>query len=139
MILKRFLKAQEIDYEIAKNELLNGKKQSHWIWYIFPQLKGLGMSFNSEYYGIKDIREAEDYYYHIILGARLLELTNILLELNVDDISEVMPFPDDLKLKSSMTLFYKASHNEIFKEVINKYFDGEFDEKTLNLLKEMDN
>ena len=139
MSLKRFLKAQETDYEIAKNELLNGKKQSHWIWYIFPQLKGLGMSFNSEYYGIKDIREAEDYYYHIILGPRLFELTNILLELNVDDISEVMPFPDDLKLKSSMTLFYKASHNEIFKEVIDKYFDGEFDEKTLNLLEEMDN
>lgn len=135
MSLDRFLKAQQHDYEIAKKELLEGRKQSHWIWYIFPQLKGLGMSSYSDFYGIKDLNEAKDYYSHPILGKRLIELTQILLDLDSCDIATIMPYPDDLKLRSSMTLFYIATGNEIFLAIINKYFDGKLDDKTLNLSK----
>lgn len=136
MDFDRFLEAQQYDYEIAKEELLRGRKQSHWIWYIFPQLKGLGMSYYSDFYGIKDLKEAKEYYRHPILGKRLSELTQLLLDLNSDDIETIMPYPDYLKLRSSMTLFYKASGNKIFMDIIDKYFDGKFDQKTLELLKE---
>ena len=85
---------------------------------------------------IKDLKEAKEYYRHPILGKRLSELTQLLLDLNSDDIETIIPYPDYLKLRSSMTLFYKASGNKIFMDIINKYFDGKFDQKTLELLKE---
>lgn len=135
MSLERFVEAQQHNYEIAKEELSRGKKESHWIWYIFPQLKGLGMSSTSNYYGIRDIEEAKEYYSHPILGKRLIELTKIVLNINTDDIHKIMPFPDDLKLRSSMTLFYAATGDELFMFVINKYYDGQLDRKTLRLLK----
>ena len=135
MSLERFVKAQQHNYEIAKEELSRGRKESHWIWYIFPQLKGLGMSSTSNYYGIRDIEEAKEYYSHPILGKRFIELTKIVLNINTDDIHKIMPSPDDLKLRSSMTLFYAATGDELFMSVINKYYDGQLDRKTLRLLK----
>lgn len=135
MSLERFVKAQQHNYEIAKEELSRGRKESHWIWYIFPQLKGLGISSTSNYYGIRDIEEAKEYYSHPILGKRLIELTKIVLNINTDDIHKIMPSPDDLKLRSSMTLFYAATGDELFMSTINKYYDGQLDRKTLRLLK----
>lgn len=135
MSLERFVKAQQHNYEIAKEELSRGRKESHWIWYIFPQLKGLGMSSTSNYFGIRDIEEAKEYYSHPILGKRLIELTKIVLNINTDGIHKIMPSPDDLKLRSSMTLFYAATGDELFMSVIDKYYDGQLDRKTLRLLK----
>ena len=135
MGLERFVKAQQHDYEIAKEELSRGRKESDWIWYIFPQLKGLGMSSTSYYYGIRDIEEAKEYYSHPILGKRLIELTKIVLNINTDDIHKIMPSPDDLKLRSSMTLFYAATGDELFMSIINKYYGGQLDRKTLRMLK----
>ncbi len=135
MSLERFIKAQTSDYETALNEIKSGRKKSHWIWYIFPQLKGLGFSYNSEYYGIENIDEAKNYLNHPVLGKRLTEITNALLNLNEDDPLKIMGSPDDLKLKSCMTLFAKISgDNSIFHEAINKFFNGEFDEKTILML-----
>lgn len=134
--LERFLSAQKYDYQIALKEIKNGRKESHWIWYIFPQLKGLGMTYFSEFYGIKDISEAKAYLNNITLKKRLLEITEALLK-NDGDIRKIFYYPDNLKLKSSMTLFYMANTDKkihLFKKVIDKFFDGKFDEKTLFLL-----
>ena len=134
--LERFIEAQKSDYETALNEIKSGRKKSHWIWYIFPQLKGLGFSYNSEYYGIKNADEAKNYLAHPVLGKRLTEITNALLSLNENDPLKIMGSPDDLKLKSCMTLFAKISNeNSIFHKAINKFFNGQFDEATISLLK----
>lgn len=134
--LQRFLKAQERDYETALQEIRNGRKLSHWIWYIFPQVKGLGFSSTSEYYGIEDLEEAKAYLENDTLKARLLEISEALLDLETNNAREVMGSPDHLKLKSSMTLFAMADPNiPIFKQVIDKYYDGVLDEKTLKILK----
>ena len=132
--LERFLKAQESDYSIALSEIKNGRKRSHWMWYIFPQYKGLGFSSTAQYYAIQSKKEAEDYLEHLVLGERLLEISEALLEIERNDASRVLGYPDDMKLKSSMTLFYLVSRNEIFKKVLDKFFDGKIDEKTKNLL-----
>lgn len=134
--LQRFLKAQERDYETALQEIRNGRKLSHWIWYIFPQVKGLGFSSTSDYYGIEDLEEAKAYLENDTLKARLLEISTALLDLETNNAREVMGSPDHLKLKSSMTLFAMADPNiPIFKQVIDKYYDGVLDEKTLKILK----
>lgn len=126
--LNRFLEAQNNTYKIALQEIKNGKKETHWMWYIFPQLKGLGLSHISEYYGIKDIKEAKEYWGHPILGKRLSEITEELLKIEHDDIKEIFYYPDNLKLHSCMTLFYLASNkHNIFKSVLNKFFDGKID------------
>ena len=135
MNLDRFVKAQESSYEIALNEIKNGRKQSHWMWYIFPQIKGLGHSFTAQYYSIQNRKEAEDYLHHPVLGKRLVEITEELLKIKNDDASYVFGYPDDLKLKSSMTLFYQVSENEIFVRVLRKFFDGKMDKKTVEILK----
>lgn len=132
--LERFLKAQEKDYDIALNEIRSGRKESHWIWYIFPQISGLGFSSTSKYYSIKDKKEAEDYLKNKILRNRLLEISNALLELDSDDATYIMGYPDDLKLKSCMTLFSLVSDEEVFQKVLNKFYDGEKDEMTISLL-----
>ena len=137
--LNKFLEAQENQYLIALNEIRSGSKRSHWIWYIFPQLKGLGFSSNSEYYGIKNIEEATAYLQHPVLGLRLVEISNALLLLKVNDPGIVMGYPDDLKLKSCMTLFAAASQTDpIFEKVLQKFFGGTTDTKTLRLLKQND-
>ena len=134
--LERFISAQEHSYKTALSEIKNGKKLSHWIWYIFPQLKGLGRSYNSEYYGIENIDEAKSYLAHPILGARLIEITEALSMLNENNPLKVMGSPDDMKLKSCMTLFaYISEEGSIFHQVLEKYFDGSKDERTLSIIK----
>ena len=134
--LSRFLKAQESDYETALAEIRSGRKRSHWIWYIFPQLKGLGFSTLSYHYGIDDIGEAKAYMKDPVLSARLIEISRALLTLDSSDPGRVMGFPDDLKLCSSMTLFHAAAPEEpVFSQVLEKFFGGHPDEKTLQILK----
>lgn len=138
--LERFIDAQNNkeygSYESALNEIKNGRKRTHWIWYIFPQLKGLGHSYNSEFYGIDDIDEAKEYLAHPVLGARLKEITQVLLNLKENDPHKIMGSPDDMKLKSCMTLFAHVSENDsIFHKVLAKFFNNEPDKMTLQYLK----
>ena len=133
--LSRFLKAQERDYETALAEIRSGRKRSHWIWYIFPQLKGLGFSSMAEYYGIDGIDEARAYMKDPVLSARLIEISGALLTLRSSDPGSVMGYPDDLKLRSSMTLFRAAAPEEpVFSQVLDKFFGGRGDDITLRLL-----
>ena len=132
--LSRFLKAQEQDYEQALREIRSGRKRSHWMWYIFPQIQGLGFSPTAQYYAIRDLQEARDYLAHPVLGARLKEISSALLDLNGLSTSEIFGYPDDLKLRSSMTLFRMADLNEpVFLEVLEKYYDGKPDARTVEL------
>lgn len=134
--LERFVKAQNYDYEQALQEMKNGRKESHWIWYIFPQLKGLGHSSTSEFYGIDGLGEARAYMEHPVLREHLLEITGVLLKLESCDPSRVMGYPDDLKLRSSMTLFAEAAPEyAVFGQVLDKFFGGEKDQRTLRLCK----
>ena len=134
--LERFISAQENKYSIALSEIKSGLKSSHWMWYIFPQLIGLGTSYKSEFYGINGLQEAKEYINHPILGIRLREITRKLLSLNGNDAEEIVGFPDCLKLKSSMTLFnlVDESEDKLFKSVLDKFYNGESDEQTLELL-----
>lgn len=134
MTLDRFIKAQETDYAIALSEIKRGRKRSHWMWYIFPQIKGLGFSSTAQYYAIQNKKETEDYLAHPVLGKRLLEISEALLDIENNDAGRVFGYPDDMKLKSSMTLFYLVSGNEIFKKVLDKFFDGKIDKRTESLL-----
>lgn len=129
----KFLKAQEEAYPIALSEIKNGKKLSHWMWFIFPQVKGLGYSEMSMYYAIQNLDEAKEYLNNEILGSRLKEISTVLLELNETSAYNIFGSPDDLKLKSSMTLFDLADGMEenLFHQVLKKFFDGERDEVTL--------
>ena len=132
--LSRFLKAQEYDYAQALREIRAGRKRSHWMWYIFPQIQGLGFSSTAQYYAIKDLNEAKDYLAHPVLGARLKEISEALLELDGLSAHEIFGYPDDLKLRSCMTLFRMADLNcEIFEQVLEKYYDGEPDRRTVEL------
>ena len=135
--LSRFLNAQENSYESALAEIKNGHKYTHWIWYIFPQLKALGRSRNATYYGIENLEEAKEYLANETLRERLLEISRALLELKNNDIEYIMGSSiDKAKLLSSMTLFHLAEPNcEIFTKVIEKYFSGNLDENTVNLCK----
>ena len=132
--LERFLKAQELDYETALAEIKAGYKRSHWIWYIFPQIQGLGYSSMSQYYAIRDMEEARAYIEHPILGRRLIEISRALLQLLSNDAGDVMGYPDNMKLKSCMTLFSLAGDNDIFQKVLDKFFDGEKDKATIDIL-----
>ena len=133
--LERFVSAQARDYAAALGEIRSGRKRSHWIWYVFPQIRGLGMSSTSEYYGLKDLEEAKDYLDQPLLGARLLEISNALLALDTDDPGEVMGYPDDLKLRSCMTLFEAAAPEEkVFSAVLDKFYGGGRDALTLRIL-----
>lgn len=135
--LERFIKAQEQTYQQAFSEMKSGHKRSHWIWYVFPQMKGLGFSFASEYYGIDGLDEAKAYMQNPILRKRLLEISEVLLDLPSSNARDVMGYPDDLKLRSSMTLFAEASPEySIFQKVLDKFFGGDKDIKTLELLKQ---
>ena len=133
--LDRFLKAQERDYKEALSEIRSGRKRSHWIWYIFPQLAALGHSSNAKYYGIEDLGEAKAYLENDTLKARLVEISNALLELDSSDPGAVMGYPDDLKLRSSMTLFREADPSiEVFQKVLDKYYGGKADQATVRYL-----
>lgn len=132
--LNRFLEAQDLIFDQVVLELKFGRKSGHWMWYIFPQLE-LGMSTISKFYSIKGREEALEYLHHPILGSRLLESTRMLLELKTNDPYEVF-FGDDVKLKSSMTLFHGVSSSDqnVFFEVLQKYFQGERCERTVEML-----
>lgn len=133
--LSRFKNAHETDYPKALAEIKDGRKASHWMWYIFPQLKGLGKSPTSEYYGLHDLDEAKDFLRDEDLGAHLLEISNALLQLDCTDATAVLGRPDDMKLKSCMTLFSQAAPEErVFTGVLEKYFKGKPDYRTLKLL-----
>ena len=134
--LSRFIEAQETTYKGAMLELARGRKDSHWTWYIFPQIDGLGNSETTKIYSIKSLEEGRAYLEHSLLGQRLVESCEILLTLKDKSINEVMGFPDDLKLLSSMTLFETFSEsNSVFTRIIEVYFDGERDEATLEIIK----
>ncbi len=133
--LKRFLSAQEGVYERALAELKAGRKRTHWIWYIFPQIDGLGYSPTAKLYSIKSREEARQYLAHPLLGKRLLECTEAVLALKGGSASEIFGYPDDLKFKSSMTLFEKiAGPGSVFSSALERYCRGERDAATLRLL-----
>lgn len=134
--LDRFLEAQKSLYDVALAEIKSRYKQEHWIWFIFPQLRGLGFSPEAEYYGITGLDEAKAYLKNPILRKRLIEATNAILNFNTDYIDDFLPHPDNLKLCSSMTLFSQAEPEEkLFKQVLDRFYSGKPDEKTLQLLK----
>ena len=132
--LDRFVDAQQVTYEMALHEIENGKKRGHWIWYIFPQIKGLGHSSNSEFYGISCKEEAQAYWAHPVLSERLREITQALLDCDNPRAEDIFGYPDVKKVKSCMTLFDLVSPNDIFESVLNKYYDGMRCEKTLKRL-----
>jgi len=135
--LDRFITAQENVYSRALSEIKNGRKESHWMWFIFPQIDGLGFSGMTVKYAIKSREEAVAYLHHGVLGARLREITSALLEVQGKSAREIMGSPDDMKLKSCMTLFALVSdENNIFQAVLDQYFGGKADERTIDLLKE---
>ncbi|MGZ8171764.1 MULTISPECIES: DUF1810 domain-containing protein [Methylobacter] len=136
--LSRFINAQESVYDSALAELRNGRKRTHWMWYIFPQIDGLGHSATSKHYAIKSIEEARQYLNHPVLGQRLLECAEAVFAIEGRSISEIFGYPDNLKLKSSMTLFaYVAASCSTFARIIDKYFNGEQDALTLQLLEKL--
>ena len=127
-----------VTYEGAMLELAGGRKESHWVWYIFPQIEGLGRSDTAKLYSIKSLEEGRAYLEHLVLGPRLVEACEILLSLRDASIDEVMGFPDDLKLLSSMTLFEAVSDsNSMFTKIIEFYFDDERDETSLGIIESM--
>lgn len=133
--VKRFIKAQETDYKTALAEIRRGHKRSCWMWYIFPQIEGLGCSGTAMYYAIKDFDEAKEYMENPVTGGRLREISEALLELESDDATQIMGWPDDLKLRSSMTLFALATKdNAVFLKVLDKYFDSKPDAQTVDIL-----
>ena len=133
--LQRFIEAQNDSYDQALKEIINGRKLTHWIWYIFPQIKGLGFSYNSEYYGITSLQEARDYLENELLRKRLFEITESLLMHKGKDIESIMGDIDSLKLKSSMTLFDAVQPGSIFGEVLDEFYGGERCRRTLEKIR----
>ena len=133
--LNRFLKAQELMYPWVLREIKNGEKQSHWMWFIFPQLKALSRSRTALYYGIENLEEAKQYLAHPVLGTRLKEISEVLLNLETNDPYRVMGDIDALKLCSSMTLFAEIEgYDSVFGKVIDKYYNGNKDMNTICIL-----
>jgi len=134
--LGRFIDAQNSDYETALSEIRSGRKRSHWMWYIFPQILGLGSTETSRFYAIKDLEEAQLYLQHPILGKRIVKISEELVDLESNDANKIFGSPDDLKLKSSMTLFSSVTDtNPVFQAVLEKFFKGVKDQKTLQIIK----
>jgi len=122
--LDRFAKAQRNDYETALGEIRDGRKLTHWIWYIFPQLRGLGHSYYSRIYGIDGMEEAKEYLSHEVLGERLREITQVLLSLEGLTALDILGETDAMKVRSCMTLFDAVSPEDIFSDVLEKYYSG---------------
>jgi uncharacterized protein (DUF1810 family) len=132
--LNRFLEAQEGVYERALSEIRAGQKRSHWMWFIFPQYDGLGLSEISKRYAIKSLAEAEAYLQHPVLGPRLIECIEAALAVEGRSANEIFGAPDDMKLRSCATLFAQVSPpGSVFERVLDKYFEGEPDERTRSL------
>jgi uncharacterized protein (DUF1810 family) len=133
--LNRFVRAQEIDYDRALSEIRDGRKRSHWMWYIFPQLAGLGFSSTAQHYAIGSLAEAGAYLRHPQLGPRLLSCAEAALAIEGRSAAEVFGSPDDLKLRSCATLFAILSPpGSVFERLLDKYFHGERDQKTIQLI-----
>jgi len=137
--VQRFITAQERIYDTVLAELRSGQKRSHWMWYIFPQIDGLGHSPTAQHYAIKSLGEARQYLNHPVLGARLVECAEAVAAIEGRSVSAIFGYPDDLKLKSSMTLFASITEDphSVFNRVLEKYFHGEPDERTLHLLENL--
>jgi uncharacterized protein (DUF1810 family) len=134
--LNRFLEAQETKYSDALSEIKNGRKLTHWMWYIFPQISGLGFTDFNVLYAIQNKEEATQYLNHPVLGKRLIEITKAVVEIEEKTALEIFGKPDERKLKSSMTLFSILNDpNPIFQQVLDKYYKGMKDENTLQLIK----
>lgn len=133
--LQRFVDAQNSVFDEVCSELRRGQKQSHWMWFIFPQIKGLGHSQTAREYAISSREEAAAYLQHPVLGPRVRECTRLVNLIAGRSVEQIFGYPDDLKFRSSMTLFAHAtSENEVFTDALQKYFAGEFDRLTLELL-----
>jgi uncharacterized protein (DUF1810 family) len=133
--LQRFVDAQNNVYETVCAELRAGRKQSHWMWFIFPQLRGLGHSHMATLFGISSRQEAEEYLQHPVLGPRLRECTQLVNLVEGRSIHQIFGSPDDMKFRSSMTLFASvAKDNQIYKDALQKYFDGKLDALTVERL-----
>lgn len=133
--LSRFMRAQEHDYEQALSEIRSGQKRSHWIWYIFPQIEGLGSSSMARHYAIKNIKEARAYLAHPVLGPRLVECAEAAISVEGRSAREIFGSPDDLKLRSCATLFaFVSPSGSVFDRLIEKYYPDGLDRKTLELL-----
>lgn len=135
--LSRFIEAHKRSYATALQEIRNGRKTSHWMWYIFPQMSGLGKSPTSQYYAIKSREEAVAFIRDPYLGGNLIEISNALLGAASNNATEIMGKPDDWKLRSSMTLFAQVSGEPVFQQVLDKFFEGRPDNRTVFILKEM--
>lgn len=133
--IQRFYDVHKLFYNTALKEIRAGRKETHWMWFIFPQLKTLGHSSNSIYYGIENAEEARLFYNDSLLGNNLREICHALLECESNDALRVMGFVDELKLKSSMTLFYIATGDKLFADVLDKFYNGQQDEQTLFYLR----
>ena len=132
---KRFIDAQKNSYDMALAEIKSGRKQSHWMWYIFPQLKGLGKSGTSDFYGLNGLKDAKAYIEDPILGVRLLEISRAVLDHNEKTAEEIFGYIDAKKLKSCMTLFKEAAPElQIFNDVLKQFYNGRSDYRTLHLL-----
>lgn len=135
MDLTRFIRAQEADYASALSELRRGRKTTHWMWYIFPQLKGLGRSYTADYFGISGLAEARAYIDDPVLGSRLVEAAQALLLHPDKTAPEILGYTDAKKLRSSMTLFREAAPEiPVFAQVLQTFFGGSLDTLTLRLL-----
>ncbi|MFI8569691.1 DUF1810 domain-containing protein [Rhodococcus sp. NPDC078407] len=135
--LQRFVDAQDPVWNAVTRELKAGRKQTHWMWFVFPQLAGLGRSATAQHFGIADMTEAELYLSHEVLGPRLTKASRLVTAVEGRTVDEIFGYPDNLKLHSSMTLFAEAAHGpSAFGDVLQKYFAGEFDGRTLDLLDE---
>lgn len=134
--LDRFLLAQEGVYEDALAELKGGRKRTHWMWFLFPQIQGLGQSETAKHYAIRSREEAESYLAHEVLGSRLEESASAVLRSGATSATELLGTPDDLKLKSSMTLFERVAPDphSVFSEVLRKYYEGQPCPQTVNFL-----
>lgn len=133
--LNRFLKMQNKYYPLALKEIKRGKKKTHWIWFIFPQLKGLGFSDYSKYYGIDGINEAKAYMQDGVLRARLVEITQALENQEQTDLPSIVGDVDSLKIQACMSLFYIATKESCFKNILMKYFNGKLHPETIKLLR----
>ncbi len=134
----RFLDAQNQMYLKALAEVRNGRKESHWMWFVFPQIKGLGFSETAKFYGIADLDEAEAYLAHPVLGKHLIEISEALFEIEGKTATEIFGMPNDMKLRSCMTLFSKVlGTDEIFEKVLDKYFRGSHDDYTQEILEKL--
>jgi uncharacterized protein (DUF1810 family) len=133
--LKRFTEAHKKVYTLAFAEIQHGKKQGHWMWFIFPQIAGLGFSETSRYYAIKDLQEADLFLKHPVLGPRLINISRELLNLKTNDAHQVFGSPDNLKLQSSMTLFSMTPGTDpVFQRVLEKFYNGDRDNKTVQII-----